>query len=122
MASMTTEHPVMMLPTMSTKPASKQRMCDVLFMFGGCRRYGQSIFDDADALVSGNNPETENTRGKPLIVANHADLILRQIVHLGLAAFGTVGRGVNDLLVSARIILNATLSRTAAQNDESEHC
>lgn len=91
-------------------------------MFGGCRRYGQSIFDDADALVSGNNPETENTRGKPLIVANHADLILRQIVHLGLAAFGTVGRGVNDLLVGARIILNATLSRTAAQNDESEHC
>ena len=112
----------MMPPIVSTKPASSQRMYDVLFMLGGCRRYGQSIFDDADALVSGNNPETENTRGKPLIVANHVDLVLRQIVHLGLAAFGTVGRGVDDFLVSARIILNATLSCTAAQNDESEHC
>jgi hypothetical protein len=119
---MTTEHPVMMPPTMSTKPASNQRMRDVLFMFGGCRRYGQSIFDDSDALVRGNNPETENTRGKPLIVADHVDLVLHQIIHLGLAAFGTVGGGVNYFLVSARIILNATLSCTAAQNDESEHC
>lgn len=111
----------MMPPIVSTKPASNQRMYDVLFMLGGCWRYGQSIFDDADALVSGNNPETENTRSKPLIVTNHVDLVLRQIVHLGLAAFGTVGRGVNDLLVSARVILHATLSCATAQNEKSEY-
>ena len=90
-------------------------------MLGGYWRYGQSIFDDADALVSRNNPETENTRDKTLIVAYHVRLVLRQIVHLGLAAFGTVGRGVNNLLVSARIILYATLSCATAQNDESEY-
>jgi len=49
---------------------------------GNGRRYGRIIFGDADALMRVNNPQTENARDQPPLIANHLDLVLRQIVHL----------------------------------------
>jgi hypothetical protein len=90
-------------------------------MFGRYCRLICSFFGDPDAFVRRHDAEAEDARDDALAAIDHANLAFRQIIHLRLAVFDAVGRGENDFLVCAWIVLHRIPTGATAKKKEGEH-